>query len=451
MSAARGKWNLDIVVNVTVENLGPCKKLLRVELEVAAVDAAFETVTKEFQRLAQLPGFRPGKAPRDMVVKSFATRIEEEVKRKLIPDAYQKALEQEKIRAAVYPDIEEIQFGRGQALQFAATVETQPEFELPDYKGLSVKRETVVITDADVDKALGVLREQRTEYKDVTRPLAAGDIAVVNYTGTCDGKPITDTAPTARGLTEQKAFWIRCEPGQFIPGFTEQLLGMNATEKRTVTVDFPPDFVAPQLVGKQGVYEVELAQVKERILPEITEEFAKGFGAESLEKLRAGIRTDLEADRNTKANRSVRDQLIQVLLGKTNFDLPESIVLQETRNVVYNIVQENQQRGISKDAIEQQKDAIFANANASAKDRIKALFILNRIAEKEGIKAEQQEILERVQGMAQQYQISVQKLIKQLEERNGFAEINEQIIVGKVLDFLQLQATVEEVPATAAA
>lgn len=451
MSAARGKWNLDIVVNVTVENLGPCKKLLRVELEVAAVDAAFETVTKEFQRLAQLPGFRPGKAPRDMVVKSFAPRIEEEVKRKLIPDAYQKALEQEKIRAAVYPDIEEIQFGRGQALQFAATVETQPEFELPDYKGLAVKRETVVITDADVDKALGVLREQRTEYKDVTRPLAAGDIAVVNYTGTCDGKPITDTAPTARGLTEQKAFWIRCEPGQFIPGFTEQLLGMNATEKRTVTVDFPPDFVAPQLVGKQGVYEVELAQVKERILPEITEEFAKGFGAESLEKLRAGIRTDLEADRNTKANRSVRDQLIQVLLGKTNFDLPESIVLQETRNVVYNIVQENQQRGISKDAIEQQKDAIFANANASAKDRIKALFILNRIAEKEGIKAEQQEILERVQGMAQQYQMPIQKLIKQLEERNGFAEINEQIIVGKVLDFLQLQANVEEVPATAAA
>ena len=180
-------------MNVTVETLGPCKKLLRVELDLAAVDAAFASVTKEYQRHAQLPGFRPGKAPRDMVIKSFGARIDEEVKRKLISEAYPKALEQEKIRAAAQPDIEEIQFGRSQTLQFAATVETQPEFELPEYKGLPVKRETVVITDADVDKALNVLREQRTDYKDVARPVAAGDIAVVNYTGTCDGKPITDT------------------------------------------------------------------------------------------------------------------------------------------------------------------------------------------------------------------------------------------------------------------
>ncbi len=438
-------------MNVTVENLAPCKKLLRVEVDAADVDAAFDGVIKEFQRHAQLPGFRPGKAPRDLVLKSYGPRIEEEVKRKLIPDSYQKALEQEKIRAAVYPDIEEIQFGRGQALQFAATVETQPEFELPEYKGLTVKRDVVVIADADVDQAINVLREQRTDYKDVARPVAPGDIAVVNYTGTCDGKPITDTAPTARGLTEQKAFWIRCEPGQFIPGFTEQLHGMNAGEKRTVNVDFPPDFVSAQLVGKQGVYEVELVQVKERLLPEVNDEFAKSFGAESLEKLRAGIKADLEADRNTKASRAVRDQLIQVLLGKVQFDLPESIVLQETRGVVYNIVQENQQRGIPKEAIEQQKDVIFANANASAKDRVKAMFILNRIAEKEGIKVEQQEILERVQAMAQQHQMPIQKLIKQLEERNGFGEIHEQIIVGKVLDFLQLQAQVEDVTVSAPA
>ncbi len=436
-------------MNVTVETLGPCKKLLRVELDIAAVDAAYASVTKEYQRHAQLPGFRPGKAPRDMVIKSFGARIDEEVKRKLISDAYPKALEQEKIRAAVQPDIEEIQFGRGQTLQFAATVETQPEFELPEYKGLPVKRETVVITDADVDKALNVLREQRTDYKDVAHPVVAGDIAVVNYTGTCDGKPITDTAPTARGLTEQKAFWIRCEAGQFIPGFTEQLHGMSAGEKRTVNVDFPPDFISAELVGKRGVYEVELVQVKERLLPEVNEEFAKGFGAESLEKLRTGIQTDLGSDRNTKASRAVRDQIIQSLLGKVSFDLPESIVLQETRSVVYNIVQENQQRGIPKEAIEQQKDAIFANANASAKDRVKAMFLLNRIAEKEGVKVEQQEILERVQAMAQQYQMPIQKLIKQLEERNGVSEIHEQILVGKVLDFLQLHAQVEEVPASA--
>lgn len=202
-------------------------------------------------------------------------------------------------------------------------------------------------------------------------------------------------------------------------------------------------------MGKHGVYEVEVVQVKERLLPEVNDEFAKGFGAESLEKLRAGIHADLTADRNGKASRTVRDQIIQSLLSKVSFDLPESIVLQETRSVVYNVVQENQQRGIPKEAIEQQKDVIFANANASAKDRVKAMFLLNRIAEKEGVKVEQQEILERVQAMAQQYQMPIQKLIKQLEERNGFGEIHEQILVGKVLDFLQLQAQVEDVPASA--
>ena len=124
-------------MNVTVETLGPCKKLLRVELDIVAVDAAFASVTKEYQRHAQLPGFRPGKAPRDMVIKSFGARIDEEVKRKLISEAYPKALEQEKIRAAVQPDIEEIQFGRGQTLQVACHG-TGPEANLSEGTQVSV-------------------------------------------------------------------------------------------------------------------------------------------------------------------------------------------------------------------------------------------------------------------------------------------------------------------------
>ena len=114
-------------MNVSVENLGPCKKLLRVEVPVERVNAVFAETAAVFTRQAHIQGFRPGKAPRDLVLKNFGSRIDDEVKRKLIPDAYQKALEQQKLRAAVYPDIEEIQFGRGQTLQFAATVETQPK------------------------------------------------------------------------------------------------------------------------------------------------------------------------------------------------------------------------------------------------------------------------------------------------------------------------------------
>ena len=431
-------------MNVTLENLAPCKKLLRVEVDVQTVDAEFESVTKSFMREATLPGFRPGKAPRDRVVKVHSSRIDEEVKKKLIPDAYRKALAEHKLRVVAYPDIEEIQFGRGQSLQFAATIETEPEFELPEYKGLVIKSETRTVTDDDLSRALDVLRGQRSEYKDVPRPAANGDFVVINYTGTCEDKPITDLAPTAKGLTEQKNFWVHLEPGQFIPGFQEQLVGTSAGEKRTVTVDFPAEFVTPQLAGKQGVYAVEVVQVKERLLPEVNEEFAKSFGAESLEKLREGVRGDLQNELTFKQSREARDQIVSQLLSRVTCELPESVVMNETRNAVYNIVQQSQQRGATQETINAQKEQIFGVANHSAKERVKAMLLLGRIAEQEGIKAEQQEIAQRVAQMAQQYQQPMDKMIKQLQERGGFEEIQEQVITAKVLDFLVLNAKSEE-------
>ncbi|HKI69687.1 MAG TPA: trigger factor, partial [Verrucomicrobiae bacterium] len=283
-----------LLVNVTVEELAPCKKLMRVEVEVKDVDAAFDSTTKTFQRQANLPGFRPGKAPRDMVLRKYGKDIEEEVKRKLISDSYRKALDDKKLAVIGYPDIEEIQFGRGQTLQFAATVETAPEFELPEYQGLPVKREARTVTDDDVQLALEKLRAQQTNFQTVARPAKSGDIAVVNYTGTCDGKPVTDIAPTAKGLTEQKSFWVELQPGSFIPGFADQLAEAKAGDKRTVNVEFPADFVTKELAGKKGVYEVEVVEVKERILPAIDDAFAKSYGAENLEKLREGVRRDLE-------------------------------------------------------------------------------------------------------------------------------------------------------------
>jgi trigger factor len=437
-------------VNVTVENLAPCKKLLRVEVDVQTVDTAFDNITREFQREARLPGFRPGKAPRDLVLKTFSGRIEDEVKRKLISDHYSKALKEQKLRPVIYPEIEEIQFGRGQTLQFAATVETEPDFELPEYVGLPAKRENTVVTDADLERALNVLREQRGDYKDLARAVEANDFVVINYIGTSEGRPITEIAPTARGLAEQKNYWVHVQPGQFIPGFTEQLIGAVGGDKRTVTVDFPADFVSQPLAGKKGVYDVEIVQVKERSLPELNDEFAKSFGAPDLEKLREGVKTDLQNELNHKQGRAVRDQLVRELMGRVTCDLPESIVTNETRNVVYNIVHENQQRGVAKDIIEKQKDEIFSIASNSAKDRVKAMFVLSRIAEKEGIKVEQAEVSRRVLAMSQQYQMPVQKLVKQLEERNGFGEIQEQIMTAKVLDFLELHAKIEETPAGAA-
>ena len=434
-------------MNVTVENLAPCKKLVRVEIEAKQVDETFESITKDYQKQASLPGFRPGKAPRPMVLKKYEKDIQDEVKRKLISESYRKALDEKKFDVLGYPDIEEIQFGRGQPLLFAATIETAPEFELPEYKGLPARQETRTVTNEDIDRALDVLRQQQVNYKTVERPAQTGDMAVVNYTGTTDGKPISDLAPTAKGLTEQKAFWVEMESKTFIPGFADQLLGAKAGDQRTVNVDFPAGFVTPQLAGKKGVYEVEVVEVKEKVLPAPDEAFAKSYGADNLEKLRDGVKRDLETELTNTRNKSIRNQLIGALLNRVNFDLPESTVAQETRNVVYDIVRENQKRGISRDLIEQQKDQIYSAAASGAKERVKVSFLLQKIAEKEVIKVAQEEIAQRIGSLAAMYQIPPEKFVKDLQKRNGLIEIYDQLMNEKVVDFLQQNAKIEEVPA----
>ena len=441
----RGSFNrLFYIVNVSVENLAPCKKLVRVELDAAAVDAAFAAITKDYQKQAALPGFRPGKAPLPMVVKKYDAEITDEAKRKLIGENYRKAIEEQKIQVVGAPDIEEVQFGRGQALSFTATVETAPEFTLPEYKGLPAQLETKSVSDGDVERALELLRGQHAKFETVARSLAGGDIAVVNYTGTCDGKPLTELAPTAKGLTEQKNFWIETEGSSFIPGFAAQLIGSSAGEKRTVNVDFPADFVTPQLAGKKGVYEVEVVEVKEKVLPPLDEELAKKFGAENLEKLKEGVRKDLENELKYSQSKAIRAQTVRALLGRVNFDLPESAVASETRNVVYDIVRQSTQRGMGRELIEKQKDEIYTHAAVSAKERVKLAFLVGRIAEQEKITVTQEDALKRAQQLAMMYQMPLDQFIKDLQKRNGVNELYDQALHEKVLDLIEKNAVISE-------
>ncbi|MGA3283254.1 MAG: trigger factor [Verrucomicrobiota bacterium] len=432
-------------MNVTVENLASCKKLVRVEVDAKAVDEAFDAVTKDFQKQASLPGFRPGRAPRALVAKKYEADIKAEAKRKLIGDSYRKAVDEKKIAVVGYPDIEEIQFGRGQALQFAATIETAPEFQMPDYKGLRVKREAKSVTDADVERALELLRRQHTKFETVARTARPGDIAVVNYTGMCDGKPITDTAPTAKGLTEQKNFWVDIGPEAFLPGFAEELTGTKTGDRRAVSVDFPADFLTKELAGRKGIFEIEVVEIKEKILPPMDDAFAKLYDAESLEKLRAGVRRDLENELNYSQAKSLRTQVIRGLLDRVNFDLPESAVAQETRNAVYDIVHQNTKRGVTREMIEQQKEEIYSAATHNAKERVKLSFLIQRIAEKEKLKVSQEEILKRAQSLATLYQIPLEKFLKDLQKRNGVPELYEQILHEKALDLLEKNAAIEDV------
>jgi trigger factor len=240
---------------------------------------------------------------------------------------------------------------------------------------------------------------------------------------------------------------VEVKPDSFIPGFAMQMVGAKAGDRRTVNVDFPADFVTPQLAGKKGEYDVELVEVKERRLPELNDELAQKFGAETFEKMREGVRQDLQNELNTKNKRSVRNQIVRALLNRVHFELPDSMVQHETRNVVYDIVNDNQQRGISNDLLEQQKDQIYSAANQSAKERVKIAFIFQRIAGKEGIRAQQEDVSARVVMLAQAYKMLPAKFLKELEKRDGMPEIIQQIVHEKVIDFLEDNAAIENAPA----
>jgi trigger factor len=432
-------------VNVSVESLAPCKKLIRVDFPVDEVNGTFDKITREFQKYANLPGFRAGKAPKHLVLRSYGDRIEQEVKRELVGNGYRDAIKENDIHVVGEPDFEEIQFSKDSPFQFAVTVETAPEFELPEYKGLEAKRETRSVTDADIDDALKVLQERQGSFTDVDREVQDGDFVVIDYKGTTEGKPITEVAPNAGRLESAEAFWVRVQADQFIPGFTEQLVGAKGGETRTVTLDLAEDFAVKELAGKPVSFEVVVQQVKVQELPEVDDEFAKKFGADNVAALRDGVQRDLESELKSKVNRDVKNQLIQSLMARVTCELPESVVEEETKNVVYNIVRENRNRGMSKEAIDTQKDEIYSIAANSAKDRVKSAFIMGKIAAKEGITATNEEINYRIIELAQMYDVKPEKMAKQLKERNGISEIQEQIITSKVMDFLELHAKIEDV------
>ena len=432
-------------MEVTITDLSPCKKQLRIEIDAETVNAKLDAVAKDFRRHANLPGFRPGKAPLANVMRSYGDKIGEEAKRTLMSDSYSKALKENDLRPVIMPEVEDLQFGHGKPFQYLATLEVTPAFELPEYNGIEVEKERRTVSDADVAKALDTLREQRVSYADVDRSAGENDFIVVNFTGTIDDKPITDLVKVARGLTEQKNFWLHTKQNPLIPGIVEALIGSGKDDKKTVTVTIPDDFIYEELIGKEAKYEIEIVQVKEKFLPELDDAFAKGFGAESMDKLREGVENDLKNELEYSLKKSIRNQCVDKLLSAVNCDLPETIVNEATRAAVHNIVQQNHQRGVGKDIIEENKDRIYANAKADAEVRVRANYILSRIAEKEGIKVTDQELSRQIAAIAAQQKVKPQKLAQQLKDNGTLYQVQEEIMNGKVIDLLEEKAKVTEI------
>ncbi len=433
-------------MKVEVEKQPGFVSKLQIELAPEEVAKEWDAIANSFARFAKIPGYRPGKAPRAVIDKRFRKEIQEELTKKLVSKSYREAIEQEQLRVASLTNIEDVQFGEDKSMRFRATVVTAPEFDLPDYKNIAVQLTETKVSTAEVDEALERLRDQSADFVDVPgRGLQMGDFAVLDFEGSVDNKPISEIAPQAsKNLQGGKKFWLHLEADNFLPKFCEQLIEQKPDETRLVIIHFPEDFPVKELAGKKADYAVTVREIKEKILPAVDDAFAaKLVPGKSLPDLRQIIEHDIEHAKEHDAERAKESQIVKYLHEQIHFELPPALLQNETRRALAELVQRNRERGVTDEMLKEKEKELIEGAAGLAANRLKTNFILHRIAEQEKIQVAKEDMDLRIRQEAARYDISPDKMRKELQQKDALDDIAEQILLGKTLDFLKANVSVE--------
>jgi trigger factor len=433
-------------MNVEVENLPNCIASLRIELPADHVTKEWNKVVREFREVARIPGFRPGKAPSGVVETKFRKQIQEELTKKLISETTSEAIREKGLKVLSISDVDDVEFASDKTMRFTARVITAPEFELPEYKGIPVKVPRMEVTEEEIQKAIEKMRESRATFSDVEdRALELGDFAIIDYATLVDNQPLLEAYPKVpRMLGGGHDFWVKLDKNTLLEGFSDELAGMRPSETREFDLAVADDYPIREIAGKALHFSVTLKAIKSMQLPEVNDEFASqirsGF---TLDQLRTLLREDMTSEKKRLAETVKHNQIIDYLVSRVECELPQSYVKDETRRIMSEIVLENQRRGITEEVLrENQKDIVNA-ASRNAKERLKANFILTRIGEKENMDVTAAELKHRVQQLADQYRTTHAKMTAELEEKRATGHVREEVLIGKVLDFLTSNANIE--------
>ena len=433
-------------MKVEVETQPHSVATLSIELPPEEVRKEWDSIANNYARYAKIPGYRPGKAPKAVIERKFRKDIQDEVTKKLVSKSYHEAVAEKQLRVVSLTNLEDVEFGDDRSMRFRATVVTAPEFELPEYKGIAVELPSADVTEGDIDKALEGLREQSADFTDVpARPLALEDFAVIDFDGSIDGMPISEIVPNAsKNLQGGKKFWLRVAADNFLPRFVDQIVGMNIGETRSVQVEFPAEFPVPELAGKKADYAVTLNEIKQKVLPELNDEFAaKLMPGKTLHDLRHTLEHNLEHEKEHEIERAKEQQVVRFLHERITFDLPPALLKNETRRALNELVHRNRERGVPDEMLKDKEKELIDGAGSLAAHRLKTNFILHRIAEREAIKVTRDDINERIREEAARYNVPVEKMRKELEQNDRLDGLAEELLLGKTLDFLKSNATVQ--------
>ena len=272
-----------------------------------------------------------------------------------------------------------------------------------------------------------------------------GDFAVLDFDGSIENKPISEIAPHAsKNLQGGKKFWLHLEPENFLPKFCDQLIGLKSGETRLVIINFPDDFPVKELAGKKADYAVTLREIKERVLPVVDDALAARLVPnKTLEELRQVIEHDLEHAKEHDAERAKEAQIVKYLHERTQFELPSALLQNETRRALAELVQRNRERGVTDEMLKEKEKELIDAAAGMAAHRLKTNFILHRIAEREKIQVAKEDLDLRIKQEAARYDISTEKMRKELQQRNALDDVAEQLLLGKTLDFLKANVSIE--------
>ncbi len=440
-------------MKVEVENQPHSVATIRIELPPSEVQKEWDSIANNYARYARIPGYRPGKAPKPVIEKKFRKEIQDELTKKLVSKSYHEAIAEKQLRVVSLTNLEDVEFGDDRSMRFRATVVTAPEFELPEYKNIPVELPSTEVRDAEVDAALNRLRDQSADFSDVTgRPLAMEDYAVIDFDGSIDGVPISEIVPQgSKNLHGGKKFWLRIGLDNFLPRFTERIIGMHPGDTRSVQVEFPPEFAVREIASRKADYAVTLNEIKQKELPALDDAFAgKLIPGKNLHELRHTIEHNLEHEKEHEIERAKESQIVKYLQEHISFDLPPTLLKNETRRALNELVHRNRERGIPDEMLKGKEKELIDGAGSLAAHRLKTNFILHRIAEQEGIKITREELDERIREQAAQYNVPVEKMRKELEEHDRLDGLAEELLLGKTLDLLKANVSVSVSPESSA-
>ncbi|MCR5738359.1 MAG: trigger factor [Lachnospiraceae bacterium] len=419
-------------MSVNVEKLEGSRIKMTIEVAAEEFDKAITAAYNKEKNKINVPGFRKGKAPQNIIEKMYGKEVfYNDALDQLIPDEYEKAYDEVDEDIMSSPRFEVVQAEAGKPVIFTATVAVMPDVTLGDYKGIEIAAVDTTVTDEDVEKKISSELDKDSRYEKVERPVQNGDRVKLDFEGFVDGVAFEGGKGTNYNLV--------IGSGQFIPGFEEQLVGAEAGADVEVNVNFPEDYHEASLAGKASVFKCKVNEIEEKQVPELNDDYAADKGFESVKDYRDSVRSDLEVDKLNEARGKKQDEAIAKVIENATFEVPEEIYETEQRLIIRDYQQRLSMQGLSWDTYMQYTgltlDKMMEQVRPQAEDRIKSRIVLEAVARAEGIEVTDEDRQKEYESMAEAYQLEAEK-VKEMLEAKGSKELEKDLLIKKAMEFV---------------